>query len=242
MAKRRRRKASSFDARVIPFLALLLLIAIPFYAPQLGVTLAAMLFVVSAIAWIVGARKRLSELHRWGAVSNMYALSPEEFERHAASTYAALGYRVTVTKRIGDQGLDVIAERGNERLGIQCKRTTEPAPNSVVQEAHAGKAHYQCTSAMVIALGGFTTAAKALAASTGTVLLDGPKYADLFHRATASLPSRSIWNVAPRMRVATFAVVLALLATIMLMISVAKWNTPPRTQASNASRDPAAWA
>ncbi len=203
--------------------------------PGMAFAAALVLGLAAAILWYVGAQKRLTEIQRWSAVSNLYMLSPEEFERHVAATYAALGYSVSVTRRVGDQGIDVLAERGGQRLGIQCKRTTEPASNGAIQEVYAGKAHYRCTAAAVISLGGFTRPARALASSTAVQLIDGAQYADLFHRATAVLPNRSIMTVIPRARVVAGVVGCTAAAVVALAVGGLHAALPPVVERSNTT-------
>ena len=232
---RRRRTRPGFDARAIPVVALILFVGSAFAIPGLAFGEAAAFAAIACALWFVGARRRITELHRWGAVSNFYTLSPEDFERHVAATYAALGYKVSLTRRIGDQGIDVLAERSQERIGIQCKRTTETVSNSAVQEAYAGKAHYRCTSGAVVSLGGFTAPARALAATTGISLVDGNAYADLFHRATATLPQRSVWSVLPRGRILLSAACCAVIALVALALGTARATFPPTANAPPAT-------
>lgn len=222
---------------MVPVVAALLLLGLAYYLPGFAFLVAAVFALLAVGFWLVGARTRIRELHRWGAVSNMYALSPEAFEAHVANTYGALGYKTSVTRRVGDQGIDVLAERGQERIGIQCKRTTEAVSNSAVQEAYAGKAHYQCSSASVIALGGFTSSARSLASTTGVSLIDGPAYADLFHRANATVPTRSVLNVFPKRRMAMNAVICALVALVTFGVGLVRVAAPPTSAQATGSRN-----
>lgn len=93
------------------------------------------------------------------------------FERQIGAILAGLGYSVTFTPASGDQGVDLIAERGGVRLAIQCKDYRAPAGNDAVQQAYAGAAFYNAARAVVVAPNGFTTAAKQLAASLGVECL-----------------------------------------------------------------------
>jgi hypothetical protein len=238
-----RRRRSRFDPKLIPFAGIAFVLVAAWSFPRIAY-LEGFVFAAAAIAiWYTSARKRLIEVHRWSSVSNMYALSPEDFERHVASTYASLGYRVSTTRRIGDQGIDVLAERGAERLGIQCKRTTETVSNGAVQEAYAGQAHYGCTSAAVVSLGGFTSPARALASSTGVLLIDGRNYADIFHRATMNTPPRPLWSALPDSRRAATAIACAAVAAIALYLGVTHVTDVPGQQFSTViARSPAARA
>jgi hypothetical protein len=233
--RRRRRSRSAFDPNTLLLTVIVLFLVAAWFIPGMAFAAGMVFGLAAAVLWYVGARKRLVEIHRWSAVSNLYVLSPEEFERHVAATYAALGYSVSVTRRVGDQGIDVLAERGGERLGIQCKRTTEPASNGAIQEVYAGKAHYHCTAAAVISLGGFTRPAQALAKSTAVELVDGAQYADLFHRATAALPKRSLMTVVPGARVMVGVVGCVAAAAIALTVGGLRAAMPPMTEASIAT-------
>lgn len=232
---RRRRSRPTFDATTIPVLGIALFLLSAWAFPRFALAAALILGVAAIVLWYIGARKRLRTIERWAAVSNMYALSPEEFEGHVASTYRALGYRTTTTRRIGDQGIDVLAERGQERIGIQCKRTTETVSNSAVQEAYAGQAHYKCTSSAVVSLGGFTAPARALAATTGVRLIDGIGYADLFHRASAAKPARPLWTVIPPGRVALSALSCGAAACIALWLGITRLNAQLTSPTSYAT-------
>lgn len=221
--KPRRRSRSAFNPNATLFSLIAVFLAGAWLIPGLA-SVAALSFGIVAVAlWYVGAQKRFAEINRWSAVSNWYMLSPDEFERHVAATYAALGYSVSVTRRVGDQGIDVLAERQGERLGIQCKRTTEPVSNSAIQEVYAGKAYYRCTAATVVSLGGFTRSARALATSTAVHLIDGSQYTDLFHRATGILPSRSLVATVPSARV--LAAVSGCVAAAVLALAVGGLRT-----------------
>ncbi|QOZ06889.1 restriction endonuclease [Bradyrhizobium sp. CCBAU 51765] len=44
------------------------------------------------------------------------------FEETVASVFRSLGYEATVTAYSGDDGVDVILQKGKERIGVQVKR------------------------------------------------------------------------------------------------------------------------
>lgn len=232
MSKRRSKKN---NANLVPLLLLLVLAAFAYFTQALAFFIAITFALLAIALWLIGARKRVQDLQRWRSVSNMFSLSPEDFESHVAQTYALLGYKTQVTPRVADQGIDVLAERGQERLGIQCKRTTEPVSNSAVQEAYAGQAHYKCTGASVVALGGFTSSARSLATSTRVTLLDGAAYANLFHEATAARPSRSIFTVLPQRSTAMRAGTLLLVSALAFILAIFHQGFPTRIIATTGS-------
>jgi restriction system protein len=98
-------------------------------------------------------------------------MTPAEFEQWCAATLARLGWRTRTVGGSGDQGADVIAERGGQRAVIQCKLYQSPVGNKAVQEAYAAMTHYSADLAAVITSSGFTPSARRLSATTGVVLL-----------------------------------------------------------------------
>lgn len=99
-----------------------------------------------------------------------------EYEHHVARYLTNRGYHgVKVTKGSGDYGVDVIAHKHGKKFAVQCKLYTGPVGLSAVQEAVAGKAMYNCDSAMVVTNSTFTKAAHELAAVNGVVLIERVK-------------------------------------------------------------------
>lgn len=96
--------------------------------------------------------------------------TPTEFEFFCAEELRRTGWTARVTKRSGDQGVDVVAEKDGLRVVVQCKLYSHPVGNKAVQEAAAAKAHEQATHAVVATNSTYTPAAKQLA-STNKVLL-----------------------------------------------------------------------
>jgi restriction system protein len=99
-------------------------------------------------------------------------MSGAQFEGFVAEIMRGLGYRATVLGGSGDQGVDVIATAGKERIAIQCKNYAKPVGNKPVQEVYAGAQHHRCTAAWVVAPAGFTKGAVELARSVGVSLRD----------------------------------------------------------------------
>lgn len=103
-------------------------------------------------------------------------LTGEEFELYCADVLRDNGFRdVQVTQYCGDQGVDILAERGGRSYAIQCKNYESPAGNAAVQEAYAGREYYDCDEAAVICPSGFTRSARELADSTGVRLWGGDR-------------------------------------------------------------------
>ena len=77
-----------------------------------------------------------------------------------------------MTKSSGDQGVDLILTRGNDRIAIQVKGFVNSVGNGAVQQAHAGMAFYRCTRCAVVTNSEFTPAARELADRVGCQLID----------------------------------------------------------------------
>ena len=99
-----------------------------------------------------------------------------EYERHVARYLTGRGYHgVKVTKGSGDYGVDVIAHKHGKKYAVQCKLYSGSVGLSAVQEAVAGKAMYNCDSAMVVTNSTFTKAAHELAEANGVILIENIK-------------------------------------------------------------------
>ena len=65
----------------------------------------------------------------------------------------------------GDQGVDLVVEKGVSRYAIQAKGYHNSVGNGAVQAAVAGMAHYRCNACAVITNSRFTVSAEELALS-----------------------------------------------------------------------------
>lgn len=97
-----------------------------------------------------------------------------EFEQCFAIILKQLGFdNIEVTSSSGDFGIDVLAKDNNNILyGFQCKLYTSPVGNDAVQQAYAGKAHYNCDIAIVVTNNTFTDQAIQQARETQIILWD----------------------------------------------------------------------
>jgi HJR/Mrr/RecB family endonuclease len=119
-------------------------------------------------------------------------MSPAEFEGFCAEELRQAGWDARVTLQSRDQGVDVIAEKNNVRVVLQCKLYTGPVGNKAVQEAAAGRAHENADYGIVVTNNRYTSAAEQLATTNGVFLLH---YRDL-QNLDAMLPP-PITNHAP---------------------------------------------
>jgi restriction system protein len=100
-------------------------------------------------------------------------MTGEKFEHYFANLLRKSNYKkVKVTQYQGDQGIDVLAQKENRKIGYQCKRYKKNVGNKAVQEAHAGKSYYNLAEVYVVTNRYFTKSAKELAHKTGVQLID----------------------------------------------------------------------
>jgi HJR/Mrr/RecB family endonuclease len=80
-------------------------------------------------------------------------------------------WETTLTKKTGDQGVDIIAIKYSTKVAIQCKKYSQPVGNKAVQEVIAGQKYYQTKYAVVVTNTTFTESSIQLANTAGVRLL-----------------------------------------------------------------------
>lgn len=96
-------------------------------------------------------------------IADIDSMDGNEFENFVAELFKKLGYNARVTKASGDQGVDVIAIRGEKRLAIQAKCYSGIVGNHAVMEVVAGMKCYGCNFSMVVTNSTFSPQAKEMA-------------------------------------------------------------------------------
>ncbi len=86
-----------------------------------------------------------------------------EFEEFIGYLFEKIGYKVVVTKKPNDQGIDIIVKDDFTKIGIQAKCYNSVVGNKAIQEEVAGKAYYKCDKVLVITNSSFTQSAIELA-------------------------------------------------------------------------------
>lgn len=148
-------------------------------------SLVALSFFLVALPFIIVAEvlKFLFKSHRTvNLQSDIDKMEGHEFEYWCAELLRRNGYRrVEVTRGSGDQGVDIIAYKDNQKYAIQCKRYAQKLSNKPIQEVHTGKAIYHCDVAVVMTNNYFTSGARDAAAATGVLLWDRTKLAQMLN-------------------------------------------------------------
>lgn len=113
--------------------------------------------------------KRHAILMTLAEIENMDGL---EFERYVADLLRRHGYtKVRLTERY-DLGIDIVAEKNNERWGIQVKRYKSLVGADAVRATVTALKAYHCDRAMVITNSRYSSYTKRLAKLSDCVLID----------------------------------------------------------------------
>lgn len=105
-------------------------------------------------------------------INDVDLMSGAQFELFISYLFSKLGYATEITKSSGDQGIDIIAKKGNAVVAIQTKCYSKPVGNHAIMEAVAGAKYYNATKTMVVTNNGFTKSARELAQANNVVLWD----------------------------------------------------------------------
>src|SRR5262249_18342104 len=111
-------------------------------------------------------------------------LDPRQFENLVAMTYEKDGYKVQITGRSHDGGVDIVAERisagGTDRIVVQCKHQKQNVGRPVLQQlwgvVHSDPSVTRC---VFVTSAGFTTEAQEFARGKRLTLIDRAKLMEL---------------------------------------------------------------
>ena len=99
------------------------------------------------------------------------ALRGIPFEEFLQDVFEAHGYSVSLTKASGDQGVDLIVQKGADRVAVQAKGYVASVGNAAVQQAHSGMSFHGCSRSAVITNSVFTSSARELAQTVDCQLI-----------------------------------------------------------------------
>jgi restriction system protein len=160
------------------------------------------MFVARVVAPAMGRRSvRLNHLNPivraieaatsdFAKVVNSAPADPLEYEQFVSDSLAQCGWSARTTKGSGDQGVDVIAQRGDITVVIQCKRYSKAVGNAAVQEVIAGKVFEQADFAAVVSNADYTKSARQLAETSGVMLLHHDQLNELYNMCTSGWSER----------------------------------------------------
>jgi HJR/Mrr/RecB family endonuclease len=175
---RSRGKAHIFSQVVLIVVALIgIKLAINLLADQSAQ--ATVLFTICASIIGFYAYKRYLRNRKVGRIlaiefSEIDSMTGHAFEHYVGELLLIRGYKTTVTRGSGDNGVDVIAEKDTTRWAVQCKRQTSNVSRHAISDAVAAtnSTIFKCNRAMVITNHYFSKAAIEYATSTSCTLVD----------------------------------------------------------------------
>ena len=104
-------------------------------------------------------------------------MTPSQYEQYIGDLFREKGFDVIVTPFSNDWGLDIIANKGDEKIGIQVKMygNSNRKVNREAIMTLSGAAHYQdCTKAIIVTDGEIMPDAKKVADKLGIEILYMP--------------------------------------------------------------------
>lgn len=84
------------------------------------------------------------------------SLNGYEFENEVASVFSQNGYSAYVTKKTGDGGVDIVLERNNERIAVQCKHHKNKVGPNDVRALQGVVSNGNYSYGIFVSLNGFT--------------------------------------------------------------------------------------
>lgn len=78
-------------------------------------------------------------------------MTPKGYENYVCEYFKKLGYDAETTPYSGDYGVDVFAEKGNEKIAIQAKMygNNRKVNRQMILELHGSKDYFNCTKAVL---------------------------------------------------------------------------------------------
>ncbi len=101
-------------------------------------------------------------------------MTPQQYEEYIGSLFADNGYNVTVSPLSNDWGIDVIAIKGNEKIGIQAKMYGESSRSvnrRVIMELYGAAAYQDCNKTVLATNGSILPDAIQVAKKLGIEIL-----------------------------------------------------------------------
>jgi restriction system protein len=129
-----------------------------------------------ALAALVDALRRARRLHRQRALSDLAALSWEQFEEVIADAFRRHGYGVREVGGRGraDGGVDLVLTRDGETTVVQAKHWRNSRITvQLVRELYGVQQAMGAAQALFVTLGRYTMDAQEFAARVGMTLIDG---------------------------------------------------------------------
>jgi hypothetical protein len=99
------------------------------------------------------------------------SLSGSDFELLLKRLFEAKGYIADLSGGVGDQGCDLVIQKGDRRIAVQAKAWRGHVGNEAVMQVVSSKKMYNCPEAMVVATSDFSREAHAAAKANDVILV-----------------------------------------------------------------------
>jgi restriction system protein len=107
-------------------------------------------------------------------VDDLYDLTPKAFEHYVAALFRRKGYRVNVSGRSGDEGVDLeIIQPNGKRAIAQCKRYRNTVGPEVVRELYGTMIHERVHHAFLVTTAHISEGAHQWTRNKPITLIDG---------------------------------------------------------------------
>lgn len=123
-------------------------------------------------------------------ISRARSVTPEDYEHFVADVLRNEGWDARVTPHKRDFGIDILAERGGTRLGVQVKMfggSNRPVAGRMVMELYGAAAYAECDEALIV--------------TDGRVLADATRIAEKLGIDIRVLPAKAASVAAPALAV-----------------------------------------
>lgn len=121
-----------------------------------------------AIVYRVYKKKKIRE----SGIEDIDKMDGFQFERYLSELFHRHGYKVKVTPKSSDFGVDLLLKKDKGKIAVQAKRYKNKVGIKAVQEVKAGMDFYEADKAWVVTNSYFTSSAKNLAKKTNVRLID----------------------------------------------------------------------
>lgn len=103
-----------------------------------------------------------------------FSLTGHRFEKEFGNILKNNGYSIFVTRGSADGGVDIVAEKYNKKIIIQCKAHKSPVGPRPIRELFGvlSSGEFNAASAIIVCLGGFTSGARDFAIKNNIQLWD----------------------------------------------------------------------
>ena len=113
--------------------------------------------------WYLFSHEKISPLtpnKSWADRSWWWRLNGWDFEEEVAKVFRLNGYKARVTKKCGDDGVDIIMYKNKEKTIVQCKHYSEPVGVTIARELNGVKEDFKADKLIIVASSGVTQPCK----------------------------------------------------------------------------------